>query len=158
MTDHKLNPQEVKQFSEVFEMYDEAGTEKVNIDKVGAMMNSMGWNATAAEITNCRKAAKFEDGCDLTLDMYLTFMGVWTSLKPPKHSDDALRDAFKVFDKKGTGSVPGEVFKYIMMGCGEPLSEQEMTELMREADTDGDGNIDFEEFVALMRGGVTIQF
>jgi len=158
MADHKLNPQEVKQFSEVFEMYDEAGTEKVNIDKVGAMMNSMGWNATAAEITNCRKAAKIEDNADLTLDMYLHFMGVWTSLKPPKHSDDALRDAFKVFDKKETGSVPGDVFKYIMMGCGEPLSEKEMIELMREADTDGDGNIDFEEFVALMRGGVTIQF
>merc|ERR1712212_968079 len=63
---------------------------------------------------------------------------VWTSLKPAKHSDQALRDAFKVFDKKGTGSVPGEVFKYIMMGCGEPLSEQEMIDLMREADTDGD--------------------
>jgi len=154
----ELNPTEKKQFSEVFEMFDEAGADKVNISQVPAMMNSMGWNATAAEITNCRKAAKFEDGCDLTLDMYLTFMGVWTSLKPPKHSDDALRNAFKVFDKKGTGSVPGEVFKYIMMGCGEPLSEQEMTELMREADTDGDGNIDFEEFVALMRGGVTIQF
>jgi len=154
----ELTAQETKQFSEVFEMFDESGDNKVPIGKVGDMMNTMGWNATAAELTNCRKAAKLEEGVDLSLETYLQFMGVWTSLKPPKHSDQALRDAFKVFDKKGTGSVPGDAMRYVLMGCGEPLSQEEMDQLMREADTDGDGNIDFEEFVALMRGGVTIQF
>merc|ERR1711881_194810 len=138
----ELTAQETKQFSEVFEMFDEAGDNKVPIGKVGDMMNTMGWNATTAELTNCRKAAKLGEGVDLSLETYLQFMGVWTSLKPPKHSDQA----------------PGDAMRYDLMGCGEPLSQEEMDQLMREADTDGDGNIDFEEFVALMRGGVTIQF
>jgi len=154
----ELTAQETKQFSEVFEMFDESGDNAVNISKVPEMMNTMGWNATGAEITNCRKAAKIEDGVDMTLEIYLAFMGVWTSLKPPKHSDQQLKDAFMVFDKKGTGSVPGDLMRYVLSGCGEPLDQQELDTLMREADTDGDGNIDYDEFVALMRGGVTIQF
>jgi len=154
----ELTAEETKQFGEVFEMFDESGDNAVPIGKVPDMMNTMGWNATQAEITNCRKAAKIEDNINMTLEIYLKFMGVWTSLKPPKHSDQQLKDAFMVFDKKGTGSVPGDLMRYVLSGCGEPLNQKELDTLMREADTDGDGNIDYDEFVALMRGGVTIQF
>lgn len=35
---------------------------------------------------------------------------------------------------------------------GEPLTEQQLTDMMREADSDGNGKIDFEEFCRLMFG------
>ena len=37
-----------------------------------------------------------------------------------------------------------------MMRIGEQLTDEELDEMMREADLDGDGFIDFEEFYSIM--------
>lgn len=35
-------------------------------------------------------------------------------------------------------------FRYVLMNAGEPLNEIEAEEMMKEADKDGDGTIDYE--------------
>ena len=37
-----------------------------------------------------------------------------------------------------------------MLSSGEDLTEQDIQEMVLEADTDGDGCIDYEEFVRIM--------
>ena len=39
-----------------------------------------------------------------------------------------------------------------MTNLGEKLTEAEVEEMIREADVDGDGYINFEEFVSMMLG------
>lgn len=34
-----------------------------------------------------------------------------------------------------------------MINLGEKLTEEELEEMMREADLDGDGRLDYEEFI-----------
>ena len=36
----------------------------------------------------------------------------------------------------------------MMAGLGEKLSEEEVEEIVKEADVDGDGQVDYEEFLA----------
>ena len=55
-----------------------------------------------------------------------------------------IRDAFEVFDKDGNGFISAQELRQVMASLGEKLSEEELDEMMREADVDGDGQINFE--------------
>lgn len=55
-----------------------------------------------------------------------------------------------MFDKKRDGSIATEDFKGIINNLGEKLTQSEIKEILKEADLDGDGNIDYMEFVKMM--------
>ena len=55
-----------------------------------------------------------------------------------------IREAFRIFDKDGSGTISAGEFKSIMMNLGERLTEEEAEEMLMEADINGDGTIDYE--------------
>merc|ERR1712154_354392 len=55
--------------------------------------------------------------------------------------------AFKVFDKDGSGNISPAELKHIMLGLGEQLTDAELDEIVRQADVNGDGVLDYQEFV-----------
>lgn len=56
--------------------------------------------------------------------------------------------AFRVFDKDGNGYITAQELKIAMQEMGMPLSDAEIQMMIREKDVNGDGVIDYEEFVA----------
>lgn len=59
-------------------------------------------------------------------------------------TDTELREAFNVFDRDGTGTISREELRAVMVSLGESLTEKDIDEMLKEADTDGDGQIDCE--------------
>lgn len=59
-------------------------------------------------------------------------------------TEEEMREAFKIFDKSGNGFITAKELKHGMVYMGERLSDEEVEEMMREADSDGDGRISFE--------------
>ena len=51
---------------------------------------------------------------------------------------------FAVFDKDGNGTISASELKKVMGQLGEELTDEEVKEMMQEADIDGDGQINFE--------------
>ena len=49
-----------------------------------------------------------------------------------------------MFDKDGNGHISGEELRAVMLSLGEQLSDDEVTEMIQEADIDGDGLINYE--------------
>jgi len=69
--------------------------------------------------------------------------------------ENVLWMAFSVFDRDGDGVVTHAELKEVLT-CGnfdEPLEESEIAALLQEVDKNGDGTIDFEEFMTLMNNG-----
>ncbi|KAJ4474361.1 hypothetical protein J3R30DRAFT_3508317 [Lentinula aciculospora] len=66
-------------------------------------------------------------------------------------SEEEIRQAFQVFDKDGNGSISAKELKAVMESLGEKLSDKEVDAMILEADQDGDGNINYAEFVDMMR-------
>ncbi|KAH6939958.1 hypothetical protein HPB50_022839 [Hyalomma asiaticum] len=64
--------------------------------------------------------------------------------------DEEIREAFKVFDRNGDGFVSAAELRHVMTTMGEKLSHEEVDEMIREADQDGDGRINYEEFVSMV--------
>lgn len=57
---------------------------------------------------------------------------------------------FKVFDKDGNGIIFVVELWYVMMNLGEKFMDEEVDEMIREVDVDGDGEVNYEEFVKMM--------
>ena len=57
---------------------------------------------------------------------------------------------FKIFDKNGDGFISSDEMQKLMLTFGEDLSDAEVNEAMKEADTNGDGRVTLEEFKAVM--------
>jgi calcium-dependent protein kinase len=64
-------------------------------------------------------------------------------------SREKLNRAFKAFDMDGNGTISADELKSVL-GRQHSYDDQVWAELVREADTNGDGVIDLKEFTAMM--------
>jgi len=71
--------------------------------------------------------------------------------------EDVVWSAFRVFDRNGDGVISKQELQEVL-GSGDVadvVGVENIAEMMSDVDTNGDGNIDFQEFLAMMRGQIT---
>ena len=62
-----------------------------------------------------------------------------------------LKKLFDALDKNHNGRISIHEIRYIVTHSNENLSEKDIEIIMKEADTDQDGYISFEEFMMIMK-------
>ena len=65
-------------------------------------------------------------------------------------SEEEIREAFRVFDKDGNGFISAAELRHVMTNLGEKLTDEEVDEMIREADIDGDGQVNYEGKLQIM--------
>jgi Ca2+-binding EF-hand superfamily protein len=65
-------------------------------------------------------------------------------------TEDDIIEAFRVFDKDGNGTISAAELRHVMTNLGEKLTDEEVDEMIREADVNGDGIIDYKEFTKII--------
>ena len=83
----------------------------------------------------------------IKLEEFITLM---MKNSPDTQQEEEVINAFRVFDKEGNGLIQTDELKHIMMTIGDKMTEGEADEMIHEADIDGDGTINYEEFVRMM--------
>ncbi|KAF5929150.1 hypothetical protein HPG69_019170 [Diceros bicornis minor] len=66
------------------------------------------------------------------------------------HGVTEIREAFKVFDRDGNGFISKQELGTAMRSLGYMPNEVELEVIIQRLDMDGDGQVDFEEFVTLL--------
>ena len=61
-----------------------------------------------------------------------------------------FREAFKLFDKDGDGTISTKELGTVMRSLGQNPTDAELNDLIEEVDVDGNGEVDFSEFLNLM--------
>lgn len=64
---------------------------------------------------------------------------------------DEIYRAFKLFDDDGSGKITLRKLKKVAKELGETLSDQEIQAMIDEFDKDGDGQINIDEFLSIMK-------
>ncbi|KAI6693319.1 hypothetical protein NL676_021029 [Syzygium grande] len=82
---------------------------------------------------------------------FVKFLGlVANNIKEATDGEEEHKEAFKVFDKDQNGHISPSELRNVVINLGEKLTEEEVQQMISEADLDGDGQVYFEEFVKLM--------
>ncbi|WAR00649.1 CALM-like protein [Mya arenaria] len=61
-----------------------------------------------------------------------------------------LRKTFEMFDRDGDGRISASELGHAFRVQGQIIPDAEIRNIIKEVDDDGNGQIDFEEFVSLM--------
>ena len=78
------------------------------------------------------------------------FLNLMAAKMQDQDAEQQLLNAFNAFDKDHTGKIVTENFRAVINNLGEKLTENEIKEILNEADGDGDGYLDYLEFVKMM--------
>jgi Ca2+-binding EF-hand superfamily protein len=57
---------------------------------------------------------------------------------------------FDAFDEDGGGTIENKELKTVLKACGMVVTEAQVQEMIQEFDTDGNGELDFGEFLGMM--------
>ena len=139
-----LTADQKNECSEVFDFYDKDRDGYIKTSEIGDLLRALGANPSETELEEMSRKVN-SDKCDFNnlFNFYAEKMQ-----SPDKEED--LVEAFKIFDKDGTFKISAQELRHVMTTLGERLSEEEADEMIREADCDGDGYIDYQEFVKVM--------
>ncbi len=82
----------------------------------------------------------------LTVLLQTEFLTMMARKMKDTDSEEEIREAFKVFDRDNNGFISAAELRHVMTSIGEKLTDDEVDEMIREADQDGDGRIDCMAF------------
>ena len=143
----QLTEDQKDEFKEAFSLFAKDGGNVIKAKDLGIVMRSAGQNLTEAELSDI--VNQFHIDRDGTLDLR-KFLSVMEHVVEDTNNEEELRDAFRAFDKDGTGCIPSAALRHLMTNLGDKLPEDEVDEMMREANIMTDGQIDYEDFVTMM--------
>mmetsp|Transcript_14170 Transcript_14170/g.29752 ORF Transcript_14170/g.29752 Transcript_14170/m.29752 type:complete len:150 (+) Transcript_14170:71-520(+) len=143
----QLIEEQIAEFKETFNLFDEDKDQRLSLKELGIMLNSLGQNPTEADLQNMISDVDADEQGRIDFPDFLSLMA-----RKMKDTDteEELIEAFKVFDRDGDGFISAGELRHSMTNLGEKLSDVEVDEMIREADLDGDGQINYDEFVKMM--------
>ncbi|KAI7738988.1 hypothetical protein M8C21_010455, partial [Ambrosia artemisiifolia] len=143
-----LSLEEVEVIKDMFTLMDSDGDGKVTFDELKAGLKKVGSQLAEPEIRLLMDVADVDGNGVLE---YGEFVAVTIHLQKMEN-DEHLRRAFMFFDRDGSGFIELDELEQVLYEPGQ-ADIQVLNEIMKEVDTDKDGQISFEEFVAMMKAG-----
>ena len=72
------------------------------------------------------------------------FLNMMAKKMESTDSDAQIREAFRVFDCDRTGNVRTDELRFVMRHMTDKITDAEIEEMLDEADTDGNGTINYD--------------
>ncbi|XP_031243434.1 calmodulin-like [Mastomys coucha] len=143
----QLTEKQIAEFKEAFSLFDKDRDGTITTKELGIVMRSLGQNPTEVELQDMVKEVDLDSNGTVDFPEFLTMMA--RKLKDTD-SEEEIREAFRVFYKDSNGYISIADLHHVMANLGEKLTDEEVDEMVREADIDGDGQVNYEEFVQMM--------
>ncbi|CAL9104025.1 unnamed protein product [Musa textilis] len=161
-----LTEEQISEFQEAFCLFDKDGDGCITLEELGTVIKSLGQNPSEEELQEMIREVDSDGNGTIEFAEFLNLMSrksvIGESCEYGGPSDrscsslqetnveEELKEAFKVFDKDQNGYISASELRNVMMNLGEKLTDEEVDQMIREADLDGDGQVNYEEFVRMM--------
>ncbi|XP_065266922.1 uncharacterized protein LOC135883629 isoform X2 [Emys orbicularis] len=143
-----LTEEQKQQLREAFDLLDTDGTGTVDVKDLKVSIRALGYEPKKEEMKKIVSEVDKEGSGKINFDSFLYAMT--QKMSEPESREDILK-AFKLFDDNGTGKISFQNLKRVAGEIGENLTDEELQEMIDEADVDGDGEVNEQEFLRIIR-------
>ena len=143
-----LHPDQVEELREAFNLFDGTGKGFLDCRELKAAVRAVGYDVKKEQV---RKMV-----CDIGKDpsqhiLFEDFVAMMRDKLQEKGTREDVMKIFNLFDEEQLGKITFRNLKRIAVEIGEPVTDEELREMIEEADKDGDGALNFEEFYRVMK-------
>ncbi|KAM7319427.1 hypothetical protein ACRRTK_021110 [Alexandromys fortis] len=132
----ELTEEQKQEIREAFDLFDADGTGTIDVKELKVAMRALGFEPKKEEIEKMISEIDKE---------------VMTQKMSEKDTKEEILKAFKLFDDDETGKISFKNLKRVAKELGENLTDEELQEMIDEADGDGDGEVNEQEFLRIMK-------
>lgn len=141
-----LDKDQIAQLKEIFTSFDRNHDGSLTQLELGSLLRSLGLKPSQDEIDALIQKADTNSNGLIEFSEFAALVAPEVVPESP-YSEEQLRAIFRVFDRDGNGYITAAELAHSMARLGHALTVEELTGMIKEADTDGDGRISFAEFV-----------
>ncbi|PKU85195.1 neo-calmodulin-like [Dendrobium catenatum] len=139
------------EFREAFNHFDKDGDGSITAEELGIVMRSLGINPTVMELQDMISKVDADNSGTIDFEEFLNLM---KSIMKDINSE--LMEVFRIIDKDQNGFISADELHQVMANLEEKLTDDGVNELIREADRDGDGQINYKEFETMISAKLDI--
>merc|ERR1712195_159515 len=124
----ELTEEQKQEIKEAFDLFDTDGSGNIDQKELKVAMRALGFEPKREEIKN-----------------------MMTQKMAERDPREEMMKAFRLFDDDDTGKINFHNLRRVAKELGENMTDEEIQEMIDEADRDGDGEINEDEFMRIMR-------
>lgn len=141
----RLTEQQIAELREAFQLFDKDGDGHVTPKELMIVLQSLGQNPTIDMVDEMINEVDTDNNGEIEFEEFCVLM-----CRNMKENDDidTLKEAFKLLDSDGSGEISKTELKEILRSfskLGEDIADDEIDNLIKQADVDGDGQISYDE-------------
>ncbi|GIX96070.1 centrin-1 [Caerostris darwini] len=144
----ELSDEQKKDIKDAFNLFDSEETGFIPTRDLKVALRALGFEPKKEEI---KKMVSEIDKDSTGKIAYDDFYKLMSEKINDKGANQEIMKAFQLFDNDNTGKISFENLKRVAEELGETISDEELKEMIMEADRDGDGQVNQEEFLRIMK-------
>lgn len=137
----------IEDFREVFQLFDRNGDGTIDVKELSVVMKSLGQSPTDQELKDMVNSVDVDASASVDFEEFLQMI---SKKLASVDVQEEIKDAFREFDRDGNGVISRDELRIAITTMGEKVDEREINALIQAADVNGDGNINYTEFVRVI--------
>lgn len=143
-----LTEEQKQEIREAFDLFDTDGSGSIDAKELKVAMRALGFEPKKEEIKKMIVDMDKDGSGTIDFDEFLLMM---TTKMSDRDAREEIMKAFRLFDDDSTGKISFKNLKRVAKELGENMTDEEIQEMIDEADKDGDGEVNEEEFFRIMK-------
>ena len=145
---HDLSAEQKQEIKDAFDMIDTDGSGSIEVEELKIAMKALGFDTRKEETKKIiENLDKNKDGV-ISYEEFLDLLT--TKLNDKDHIEEMRKIHSNIADEK-TGAIDFDTLKALCKDLGEIITDDEIREMIEEADYDRDGEVNDLDFINLMK-------
>merc|ERR1712167_465468 len=144
----QLSDEQMDEIREAFNLFDGDQSGAIDVRELKAAMRALGFEVKNEELK--KMVSDVDNDGNGTIE-FGEFLQMMTGKMGEKDTREDIDKVFKLFDNDSTNKISFRNLARVAEELGESIDDEELQDMINQADRDGDGEINADEFYRIVK-------